>query len=565
MSDVPIYEEAFKRYDIPYRVPSSRTFYKREEVGWLLNVLHAIEHPTDAVAVWGALRSPLFGASDREIHEFVASGGVLDYRLPNAADDGANSDSAAGNTPAAGAVPDSIAAAWTVLRNLHGLRNVLSVPRMVEEVLSATHALPTFLLTPQGEQRVANLQKVVTLARALEESGILTFRAFVHWLRDMEEQAVDEAESLTVEEGDNVVRLMSIHAAKGLEFPIVVLPDLARRAGGDTDHVLLQRVRYEAAVYIGRIGTRAGNEWLIHTQNYPALKDDHGRREAAERLRVLYVAMTRARDALVLAVPPVDKRPAGTLICDLAVALPRNPSFGRRHKGWLMVDGASIPTAPGEPPAVRLSLPDGPTPEGDALAAERARWLAERARAVSAAAVPEKVITPSGLVDHHRLVALKARGARLESEAGGRLLGTLVHEVLAAIPLDRPDLAEDYARYFAAKRGKTGSIVERVAALVTAALQSDVIKSALAGRYWREVPFAMTSPDGIIEGSIDLVIEDAAGRVTVVDFKTDTVTPLLVEELESLYMPQMESYVAAVKRFGIEHVSSRLLLLRSLA
>src|SRR3990170_4426392 len=263
MSDVPIYEEAFKRYDIPYRVPSSRTFYNREEVGWLLNVLHAIEHPTDAVAVWGALRSPLFGASDREIHEFVASGGVLDYRLPNAADDGANSDSAAGNTPAAGAVPDSIAAAWTVLRNLHGLRNVLSVPRMVKEVLSATHALPTFLLTPQGEQRVANLQKVVTLARALEESGILTFRAFVHWLRDMEEQAVDEAESPTVEEGDNVVRIMSIHAAKGLEFPIVVIPDLGRGPGGGTDHLLLQRVTGRSAVYVGKVG-----KWPIQTRDY---------------------------------------------------------------------------------------------------------------------------------------------------------------------------------------------------------------------------------------------------------------------------------------------------------
>src|SRR5437773_2115499 len=86
--------------------------------------------------------------------------------------------------------------------------------------MPSTDARATFLLTPQGEQRVANLNKLTSLARALEESGLLTFRAFVHWIRDMEEQAVDEAESPTVEEGDNVVRMMSIHAAKGLEFPI---------------------------------------------------------------------------------------------------------------------------------------------------------------------------------------------------------------------------------------------------------------------------------------------------------------------------------------------------------
>jgi ATP-dependent exoDNAse (exonuclease V) beta subunit len=563
MTDVPIYEEALKRYEIPYRVTSSRTFYKREEVGWLLNVLHAIEHPTDAVAVWGALRSLLCGASDREIYEFVASGGVLDYRVPTAAEAATTPGPGPGDPPAAGAVPDSIASAWAVLRSLHDQRNVLSVPRMVEEVLSATNALTIFLLTPQGEQRVANLQKVVTLARALEESGILTFRAFVHWLREMEEQAVDEAESPTVEEGDNVVRIMSIHAAKGLEFPIVVLPDLARGPGRDRDHVLLHRVKHEVAVYIGRLAARSGDEWRIGTRNYQTLKDDHERREAAERLRVLYVAMTRAKDALVLAVPPEGKRRTGTLSSDLAVILPENPKFDKRHKGWLMLDGASIPKVPGEPPAVRLTLPDGSTPEGDTLAAERASWLAERAEAIAAASATEKVITPSGLVDHDRLVALKAGGARLESEAGGRFLGTLVHEVLAAIPLDRPDLAEDYARYFAAKRGKKGSIVKRVAELVTVALQSDVIKSALAGRYWREVPFVMAAPDGLIEGAIDLVIEDTAGVVTVVDYKTDAVPPGSLPDLSAVYAPQLDSYVAVLRKRGVEQVSSQLLFLRA--
>jgi ATP-dependent helicase/nuclease subunit A len=433
---------------------------------------------------------------------------------------------------------------------------------MVEEVLSATNALPTFLLTPQGKQRVANLQKVVTLARALEESGILTFRAFVHWLRDMEEQAVDEAESPTVEEGDNVVRIMSIHAAKGLEFTIVVLPDLARGAARDRDHVLLHRVKHEAAIYIGRTAARSGDEWRIGTRNYETLKDDHERREAAERLRVLYVAMTRAKDALVLAVPPEGKWRAGTLINDLAAMLPENPKFGKRHKDWLMLDGAGIPKGPGEPPAVRLTLPEGPTPEGDVLAAERSRWQTERAEAIAAASATEKVITPSSLVDHDRLVALKAQGARLESEAGGKLLGTLVHEVLAAIPLDRPDLAEDYARYFAAKRGKKGSIVRRVAELVTVALQSNVIKAALAGRYWREVPFVMSGPDGMVEGAIDLVIQDAAGSVTIVDYKTDLAGSDVVPELESLYAPQMDLYVKALYQAGAKKVSSRFVFLR---
>jgi len=109
-----------------------------------------------------------------------------------------------------------------------------------------------------------------------------------------------------------------------------------------------------------------------------------------------------------------------------------------------------------------------------------------------------------------------------------------------------------------------GSIAKRVAELVTAALQSDVVKSALAGRYWREVPFAMMGPDGIVEGAIDLVIEDAAGKVTVVDYKTDAFTPVIAAELEAIYAPQMETYVAALRKRGVERVSSRLLFLRML-
>lgn len=538
MSDVPIYEEALKRYDIPYRVTSSRTFYKREEVGWLLNVLHAVEHPTDSVAVWGALRSPLLGCSDREIYEFVAAGGSLDYR-------GMESTK----------TPESISAAYEILRELHTNRNFWSVPRMVEEALVRTHALPTFLLTPQGEQRVANLLKVMTLARALEESGILTFRAFVHWLRDMEEQAVDEAESPTVEEGDNVVRIMSIHAAKGLEFPVVIIPDLGRKTGGGTDPLLLQRVKGTFAVSVGK----AGQSWPVQTKNYEDMERDNVRRDDAERLRVLYVAMTRAKDVLVL--PIFSEMPESSLIHDLAHILPTTLKFGGRHNGWLMVDGRSVSRMDKEPAPVRLTLPDHPGAEAAFVAEERSRWITDRQAAVGTAGTPDPVVLPSGLVDQVKLGSLKQQSVRLETSPGGQTLGALVHEVLAVIPFDREDLVEEYIRYFATKRGVRESIATRAVALVRAALQSELIQSIGGKQSWREVPFSMDGPNGIVEGAIDLVVEDA-GKVTVADFKTDAAGPELETELQSVYAPQLESYVAVMKRLGIKGVTSRLLVLR---
>ena len=535
MTDVPIYEDALKRYEIPYRVTSSRTFYKREEVGWLLNVLHAIEHPTDPVAVWGALRSPLFGCSDREVYEFLANGGSFDYRGAEA--------------------PGSIRAAFDVLTVLHANRNLWSVPRMVEEVLVRTSALPIFLLTPQGEQRVANLTKVVTLARALEASGILTFRAFVHWLRDMEEQAVDEAESPTVEEGDNVVRIMSIHAAKGLEFPVVFIPDLGRKPGGQVDNLLLQRVKGESAAYVGKVA----GAWPIQTANYKRLKLENDARDAAEQLRVLYVAMTRAKNALVLPVWP--DRPAHSMIGDLAHILPLQPKFGEIHKGWLMVDGADVPKIAEEPAPVRLRLSAATTPDGTRLADERAGWLAAREAALSSSGTADRVVLPSRLIDPDKLAVLKGPGARLEVSRGGRALGTLVHDVLAVIPLDRPDLADDYAQYFARAHGIGGRIPERAAAMVRAALETPLVKMALAGQSWREVPFAAREADGaVMEGTMDLLVQTADGKVIVADWKTDTTAPEKREAVMSLYAPQLDAYDAVLKRLGFES-EQRLILL----
>ncbi|HLW61179.1 MAG TPA: UvrD-helicase domain-containing protein [bacterium] len=536
MSDVPIYEEALKRYGVPYRVTSSRTFYKREEVGWLLNVLHAVEHPTDPVAVWGALRSPIFGCSDREIYDFVVGqGGALDYRSPSVQS------------------PESVKAAYAALRELHEARLQLSVPQTVEMVIARTQALPTFLLMPQGEQRAANLTKVVTLARALEESGILTFRAFVHWLKDMEEQAVDEAESPTVEEGDNVVRIMSIHAAKGLEFPIVVIPDLGRGPGGGAEHLLVQHTGSVYAALVGKV-----EEWPIRTCEYETLKVHHANREAAERLRVLYVAMTRAKNALVL---PVFPKPGkGSIQEDLCLLIPAVPKFGRADNGWLLVDGEQIPKVPTDPPPIRLSLADGPTPEGEAVARARQAWLHAREVTVGAAGTADPVRNPSGLADHKALKALQRKGASLESEPGGRALGTLVHAVLANLPASRADLVEGFVRYFADQQDLGASIRRRAVELVQAALAMDTVRATVSGRLWREVPFAKSDPKGTIEGAIDMILEDTGG-VTVLDFKTDATGTADTKALEAVYSTQLKEYVDVVAHAGSKKANGKLIFL----
>ena len=415
---------------------------------------------------------------------------------------------------------------------------------MVEEVLARTHVLETFLLLPQGEQRVANLMKVVTLARALEESGILTFRAFVHWLRDMEEEAVDEAESPTVEEGDDVVRIMSIHAAKGLEFPIVVIPDLGRGPGGRVDHLLIQRAGTRAAAHVGKV-----RDWPIQSQEYEALKDDQSRRSDAERLRVLYVAMTRAKDALILPVFPRPARgsPKGSIQEDLDNFLPDRPEWGKAHRGWLVVDGEGIPRAADDAAPVRMRLPESPAPDGDPAAQERDAWVKARETAVRSAGTPDPVKNPSRLVDHEALRTLESLRGALEFEPGGRALGALVHDVLAAIPLDRPDLAEVYAAYFAKQAGLRDAVEQRAIALVGAALAAAGRRLAPGAQVHREVPFAAADPEGVVEGAMDMVVA-GPDETAVIDFKTDAVSADQHGALRAVYSAQLAQYLEVARR-----------------
>jgi hypothetical protein len=168
---------------------------------------------------------------------------------------------------------------------------------IVEALFAETEVLAAYALDPHGDQRVANLLRILDTARALEARGRGTFRQLVRWLRAQDASGYEESETPIVEEGDQVVRLMTVHAAKGLEFPVVVLPDLAWDRMPRTPPLLIGRGTEAptGAVCLGRVGDAA-----VETRNLADLLEREARREAAEALRLFYVATTRARDHLVL-------------------------------------------------------------------------------------------------------------------------------------------------------------------------------------------------------------------------------------------------------------------------
>ena len=270
MTNVVAYEDALRAAGIPFRTVGGRHYYDRSEVGWTIAALAAIEDPHDPVALVGALRSPFFGVTDEMLLGLHTAGGEFCYLrpLPAAAD-------------------PALARAWTLLGALHRERNAVAPAAVVERLLAGTEVLAAYALEPQGEARVANLLKVLDTARALEATGALTFRGLVRWLRDRGAARYEEEESAV--DADDAVRLMTIHKAKGLEFPVVVVPDLGREGPWRAPVVLADRASGRLAVNLGRLGDAA-----MTTLDWADAEAREIQRVDAEALRVLYVALTRA-------------------------------------------------------------------------------------------------------------------------------------------------------------------------------------------------------------------------------------------------------------------------------
>ena len=297
MTDVGPYESALADEGFDYHVVGGSAFYAQQEVHDLINVLSAIEDPLDAVSLAGALRSPFFCLSDDGLFWL---GDVAARRPGRRARRGpSRSPSSRRSTAAAPAGRATCCARW------RGLKDRVPIAALVDRVLDESGYEAALLGEFLGDRKRANARKLVRLARRFDEQGGFTLADFVARLRaDLREPPREEQAATTDEEGTSV-RLMSIHQAKGLEFPIVVLPDLNRkparrlassspstptsaRSSGPSD----DRRRPTAAD-----GRRGGLGRSLGWLTYQAIEQ---REEEDEALRLFYVATTRARDALIL-------------------------------------------------------------------------------------------------------------------------------------------------------------------------------------------------------------------------------------------------------------------------
>jgi ATP-dependent exoDNAse (exonuclease V) beta subunit len=416
---VEMYADVFLEQGVPFRVIGGRGYYQRQEIQTLVSLLCCLDNPNDKLNLVAVLRSVLFGWMDEQVL-LAAETDRLDYLTSD---------------------HDTFA----LLRELHAARHTLSVPAFVERVLARTHFCQAFAASgPDGAASVANLLKALELARQLEAAGVHSLRGFVRQLRRTVVGGVDEEPAPANEEGEDVVRLLTMHKAKGLEFPVVVLADLAGKSSDSGTRLLGRELRFAGC----------------KTTGFEAAKEEQDQRDEAEEIRLLYVAATRAKERLVV---PVFAKKGERL--DLLL------------RGFEPVEGPTVEVVTGGTSVPVTAAETSERTRGSASL--RKKWVEEYAALIARAAHSSVRVSPSKLGGEAEPSEEDVqRRAAME-------FGVLVHEAL--------------------ERGDASGLTGKAKEMVERALQSDLLKRvAQADKVYRELPFVVEG----MEGKIDLLFRE---------------------------------------------------------
>jgi ATP-dependent helicase/nuclease subunit A len=501
-------EDALEAAGLRFAVEGGKSFFDRQEVHETLAVVRAIDDPQDRIALVAALRSSFFGVSDLDIVAYSLSGGPVWAREID--------------TERPGGM--ALAPALALLEELHQLRTRVSVPAVLERLYDRTRILAALAGSRRGEARIANLEKVVALAREAAELGALTLRGFGRLLEDRIQNAREEPDLPTTRPGDpDTVRLLSIHKAKGLEAPIVALYDTADNGYSPIDTVPLWDEKKIA------IGFRQG----CQPPDWNVLVQREERKARAEARRLVYVACTRARDLLVVPRPPTDAA-LGEFWRELVERLPAASDADVRV---VDADTIALPEVPGRGRELwAIAGAEG----GDPVAA---RWEAERRELVARAA--ERPLVPASVTD---LAAREAPAAAVAPGTGtGRDFGRLMHSLLDWVPLDEPgpgreDRLRAMAEALAPGLGLDAAAARRAAAQAERTLALPVLERARrAARVWRELPLWFPDGSNLVAGKADLVFEED-GQLVVVDYKSDAIAEDQALVQAAHHAPQLRLY-----------------------
>jgi ATP-dependent helicase/nuclease subunit A len=533
LTDIHDYLEPLRRRGIRYVVEGERHFYAAREIIDAVNLLRAVENPHDRLALVGVLRSPLGGLTDQEIYE-LHQGNLLSYNCG----------------PSIGCnFPATLAELYDALARLHQETRALPIGAAVAHVFAQ---LPVELLAAasfHGEQAVANLQKLANQAELLGREGLTTLNEAIGQLEKCVLEVKDEGESALAEDSLDAVRIMSIHKAKGLEFPIVVLAGC--QAGIESGHNADAEAISDWST--GLTGVRVGS---ISDLAGLYIAEKRRRRSAEEQKRLLYVAMTRAREHLIISCAPSQRRANTSFLAMLdsaldgvieAAASTRTVALGA---GTLAIEVVRENLAAPSETAAKRGASEKPVDWQPFLDAWSRR--AGRYEHVNRSA---PFLNPTELKRREEFST--EAGARLprtpSRQAPSLVVGDLAHRFLqrwnfrsdvieferelhdwlhATLPSGLPSSAADIE----------SELREIFARFLPSSLYAELAGARMIAR---EIPLIMPWNGAIMEGVIDVLYEKN-GLLYLADYKTDTIAASEMVQRAERYRLQAEIYSRAV-------------------
>jgi ATP-dependent helicase/nuclease subunit A len=281
------YRQALVRHSVPHRVLRGRGFYGAQEVLDLASLLALLADTDDSLALAAVLRSPLVGLSDAALFRLVGEKGLSLAEVQK-------KDLATCELPAKERV--RLERFLAALPSLRRERDRLGVRALLQVALDVTGYREAMAGTPYAEQASANIDKLLTLAGRRDERGTGGCVAFARELRTLADTDLMEAQADLLDAGDpRAVQLLTIHRAKGLEWPVVVVPALGGKLRSTS-----------ARAHFERTHGLALRPWLpdvlegYTSRRFEQVKEELKARELAQYRRLLYVALTRAKDLLIL-------------------------------------------------------------------------------------------------------------------------------------------------------------------------------------------------------------------------------------------------------------------------
>jgi len=536
-TSLPFLETALDDAGVMYRTESSSLVYHAPEVRDLFAAVRALADPSDTFALVTTLRSPLFGCGDDDLWTWKQAKGSFHLLTP----------------PPAGLQDHPVAVAIAALRDLYR-RSRWSTPSEVLGALALERRMfEAAAFGPRARDSWRRLRFVIDQARAWSELEHGGLRSYLAWATAQSAEGSRVAESVLPESDVDSVRIMTIHAAKGLEFPMVVLSGMTAQPKNESGVRLLWSGDGYAVSLSKDLQTGDFQEQLPLDEQMSSY----------ERMRLMYVGTTRARDHLVVSLHRSGTRDTNArLLAEVEAA-------------WASV----VPLQPGARGSAPAQLTSVVSPPPDFEV-----WLAGVARSAEASRhhpafsasglegtdpdaegplpdveepLPDVVVRPDVAITVTRTddevasgVAKGGRDVELQAWSKGRYgsaIGRAVHGVLQVVNLVSGDGLEEAVAAQCVAEGVV-EFAPLVTSLARSAIGSDVVKRAASREHWRESYVGMVQQNGtVLEGFVDLIYREDDGSLVIVDYKTDGAPDAALPARVGYYAPQLNAYRTIVQ------------------